>query len=199
MSTHNICFYGELTKIILQLSSNTLRICSPVWGWDGCFECYLLHISKNRFYCDIFINEPPHDNKMTCAPSKDSDQPEQLPSLIRVFAVCMKKSWVLSYPLRSQQRQWSDWVDAQADQSSLGAQVILLVLSCGAQIWINYTVTKWLLTEVNSTRVSKTCVTIGIVWLLMLEYRLTIYWGKLHESIKDLCYHRYRLTVGFGV
>ena len=30
MSTHNICFYGELTKIILQLSSNTgiLLICS---------------------------------------------------------------------------------------------------------------------------------------------------------------------------
>ena len=28
MSTHNIRFYGELTKIILQLSSNTLLICS---------------------------------------------------------------------------------------------------------------------------------------------------------------------------
>ena len=28
MSTHNIQFYGELTKIILQLSSNTLLICS---------------------------------------------------------------------------------------------------------------------------------------------------------------------------
>ena len=27
MSTHNICFYGELMKIILQLSSNTLLIC----------------------------------------------------------------------------------------------------------------------------------------------------------------------------
>ena len=26
MSTHNICFYGELKKIILQLSSNTLLI-----------------------------------------------------------------------------------------------------------------------------------------------------------------------------
>ena len=25
MSTHNICFYGELTKIILPLSSNGLR------------------------------------------------------------------------------------------------------------------------------------------------------------------------------
>ena len=28
MSTHNICFYGELTKIIFQLSSNTLLLCS---------------------------------------------------------------------------------------------------------------------------------------------------------------------------
>ena len=27
MSTHNICFYGEQEKIILQLSSNTLLIC----------------------------------------------------------------------------------------------------------------------------------------------------------------------------
>ena len=26
MSTHNICFYGELTKIILQLSSNTTSV-----------------------------------------------------------------------------------------------------------------------------------------------------------------------------
>ena len=28
MSTHNICFCGELTKIILQLSGNNLLICS---------------------------------------------------------------------------------------------------------------------------------------------------------------------------
>ena len=28
MSTHNICFYGGLTKIILQFLSNTLLICS---------------------------------------------------------------------------------------------------------------------------------------------------------------------------
>ena len=34
-------------------------------------------------------NEPPHDktNKMTCAPSEDSDQPGHPPSLIRVFAL----------------------------------------------------------------------------------------------------------------
>ena len=36
---------------------------------------------------------------MICAPSEDSDQPGHPPSLIRVFAVRMKKAWVLSYPL----------------------------------------------------------------------------------------------------
>ena len=39
------------------------------------------------------------------------------PSLIRVFAVCMKKAGVLSYPMSAQQRHWSDWADAQADLS----------------------------------------------------------------------------------
>ena len=39
------------------------------------------------------------------------------PSLIRVFAVRMKKLWVLSYPLSAQRRLWSDWADAQADLS----------------------------------------------------------------------------------
>ena len=38
--------------------------------------------------------EPTHDetNYMACAPSEDSDQPVHPPSLIRVFAVRMKKS-----------------------------------------------------------------------------------------------------------
>ena len=52
-----------------------------------------------------------------CAPSEDSNQPRHQPSLIRVFAVRMKKAWVLSYPLSAQRRLWSDWVDAQADLS----------------------------------------------------------------------------------
>ena len=44
--------------------------------------------------------EPPRDktNEMTCAPSKNSDQPGHSPSLIRVFAVRMKVALVLSYP-----------------------------------------------------------------------------------------------------
>ena len=52
-----------------------------------------------------------------CASSEDSDQPWHPPSLIRVFAVCMKKAWVLSYPLSAQRRLRSDWADAQADLS----------------------------------------------------------------------------------
>ena len=52
-----------------------------------------------------------------CAPSEDSDQPGHPPSLIRVFAVRMKKAWVLSYPLSAQRRLWSDWADTQPDWS----------------------------------------------------------------------------------
>ena len=46
-----------------------------------------------------------------------SNQPGHPSSLIRVFAIRMKKSWVLSYPLSAQQRFRSDWADIQADPS----------------------------------------------------------------------------------
>ena len=42
--------------------------------------------------------EPDKTNKMTCVPSKDSDQPGHMFSLFSDFAVCMKKGLVLSYP-----------------------------------------------------------------------------------------------------
>ena len=51
------------------------------------------------------------------ATSEDSDQPGHPPSVIRVFAVRMKKAWVLSYSLSAQRRLWSDLADAQADLS----------------------------------------------------------------------------------
>ena len=43
------------------------------------------------------VIEPQHDrtNKLTCAPSEDSDQPGHPLSLIRVFAVRTKKPWVI--------------------------------------------------------------------------------------------------------
>ena len=47
-----------------------------------------------------------HDktNKMTCKPSEDSDQPAHPGSLIRIFVVCMEKSWVFGYPWNAQLR-----------------------------------------------------------------------------------------------
>ena len=54
---------------------------------------------------------------MAYAPSEDSDQPGHSPSLIRVFAVRLKKTRILSYQLSAQQKDCSDWADAQADLS----------------------------------------------------------------------------------
>ena len=52
------------------------------------------------------IYEHAHDktNEMTCAPSEDSDQPGHLPSLIKAFAVSMKKHWAHSYSVSTQRR-----------------------------------------------------------------------------------------------
>ena len=70
-----------------------------------------------------------------CAPSEDSDQPGHPPSLIRVFAVRMKKAWLLSYPL-SAQRRCPGW-----SESSLGAQSFCWFCHEAARIgflWANH-------------------------------------------------------------
>ena len=56
-------------------------------------------------FCKDYQYEPRHDkiNKMSVRPAK-TDQPGHPPSLIRVFAVRMKKAWVLSYTLSAQRR-----------------------------------------------------------------------------------------------
>ena len=60
-----------------------------------------------------------------CASSEDSDQPGHPPSLIRVFAVRMKKVWVLSYPLSAQRRLLIRLG---------GCPLILLALSCRGSV-----------------------------------------------------------------
>ena len=84
------------------LSENSLK---PKTATEICISVDItLNLRKNNKI--IIIYKPQHDktNKMACAPSIDSDQPGQPPSLIRVFAVRMKKAWVLSYPLSAQRR-----------------------------------------------------------------------------------------------
>ena len=75
-----------------------------------------------------------------CASSKDSDQPGHPPSLIRVFAVRMKKLWVLSYPLSAQWRPWSDWADAQADLSLRWAHTHFVGFVMSRLIWFYHPV-----------------------------------------------------------
>ena len=70
---------------------------------EGCMKILFSQLTIVSYTCV----EPPHDktNKMACAPSEDSDQPGHLPSLIRDFAVRMKKARVLSYTLSTQRRR----------------------------------------------------------------------------------------------
>ena len=82
-----------------------------LWYWLCChsFDC-CCHIANT--WAATWQNQ-----ESECAPSEDSNQPGHLPSLIRVFAVRMKKAWVLSYSLSAQRILWSDWANAQADLS----------------------------------------------------------------------------------
>ena len=74
----------------------------------GRFTSILGSLRQRKVHFLVFINfytyEPPHDKNQQCgcAHSQDSNQPGHPPSLIGVFAVCMKKAWVLSYPLSAQ-------------------------------------------------------------------------------------------------
>ena len=81
-----------------------------------------------------------------CAPSEDSDQPGHLLSLIRVFAVYLKKPWVFSYPLSTQRRLWLDgWSESFLGAHSFVGFVMLwltccisLCSSCSVPCTLNY-------------------------------------------------------------
>ena len=80
--------------------------------WTTLSGCLNYKMNAPRIWAATWQNQ-----QNESAPSGDSDQPGHPPSLIRVFAVCMKKHWVLSYPLSAQRRLRSDWADAKADLS----------------------------------------------------------------------------------
>ena len=96
---------------------------------------YLKVWSESTLVCIPLTYKPRHDKTQQnkYAPSEDSDQPGHPPSLIRVFAVRMKKPSVLSYPLSAQWRLggcpgWSE--------SSLGAHAFCWFCHEAAHIWI---------------------------------------------------------------
>ena len=76
---------------------------------------------------------------MSCAPSEDSDQPGPPPSLISL-RFRMKKHCVISYQMSAQRRLIRLGGCPGWFESSLGAHVILLVLSCTGSIGELFTV-----------------------------------------------------------
>ena len=110
-----------ICDILPRLTSMILYIIRTSWAW----RCH-----KTKWAASW------QNQQCGCAPSEDSDQPGHPPSLIRVFAVRLKKPWVLSYPLSAQRRLWSDWANAQADLSSLGAHSLCWFCHVAAQIFL---------------------------------------------------------------
>ena len=109
MSTHNICFYGELTKIILKLSSNTLLICSTDQA-DMSLSCLTVGFAMPSLtWQDLFI---PYANK------KDADQPGHSHSYISTFVVCCLDRIILTIAKSEfQDSSWSLSLSEQAGSS----------------------------------------------------------------------------------
>ena len=97
------CVFAILFWLQVKLSF-LHKCCLPVNVWVFVLQT----LSKNH------LNHLMTNQQYGCAASEDSDQPGHPPSLIRVFAVRMKKGWNLSYPLNmlnAQRRLWNvrDW------------------------------------------------------------------------------------------
>ena len=116
----------SLNGVYLYQSANALAnfqeiqsiSCQLLWKVWWCQKyCHKLRVSLILHQARLIWAASWQNQRNDCEPSEDSDQPGHPPSLIRVFAVRMKKTWVLSYPLSAQRRLWSDWADAQADLS----------------------------------------------------------------------------------
>ena len=77
--------------------------------WSGSSLIVVLHLQY----------EPAHDKtyNKTCATSEDSDQPQYLHSLIRVFADGMCLLQPPGCPKRDEQEPLPYWVDVQANLS----------------------------------------------------------------------------------
>ena len=92
----------------------------------GVFLSIFSMMSYNQTKIELLHNQT---NKMTCAPSEDSDQPGHLPSLIRVFAVRSVGSYEPK-PSDWQRRCWLEWGDALSDLSLCWVHGLVLSCSC---------------------------------------------------------------------
>ena len=122
---HTCHFVGSVTRWLIHLCIQKMQLEWQILFSKNCLSASLgslRYLGQNNYMCvSGFSSEKTRwaatwqNQQSECVPREDSDQPGHLSSLIRVFAVCLKKAWVLSYPLSAQQRLWSDLADAQAD------------------------------------------------------------------------------------
>ena len=110
-----------------------------VFSWRGSntnVPYIILYIYLNKIRFKLNWAATWQNQQSGCAPSQDSDQPGHPPSLIRVFAVRMKKAWVLSYPLSAQRRLIRLGGCQGWSESSLGAQPHCWFCHDAAHYWL---------------------------------------------------------------
>ena len=105
--------------LINQMPRQTVGVFRPVSYWLVLSETRIVRktdASKSGNMTSVSV--PKRLSRIVTKPTKWYVRPTKTPpSLIRVFAVRMKKAWVLSRPLSAKRRLWSDWADVQADLS----------------------------------------------------------------------------------
>ena len=132
------CLKNEITEEEKShnLMSWLLKLSRALLSFNLKLNCYMMFCCNCSWRVltyqtsGVILFEPEHKktNKMTCVPSKDLDQPGHLPSLIRVFIVHLKLGpWATLKALHKDSDQMC-WCPRWSE-SSLGAQVTLLVLS----------------------------------------------------------------------
>ena len=121
VSDHVTLSYGQLSEKQILSKSET---------FDTRKYCMCPNIWRMWFYHRVMWATTWQNEQKECAPSKDSDQRGHPPSLIRVFAVCLKKAWVLSYPLNASEDSDQTGRMPRLIWVFTGRTLILLVLSC---------------------------------------------------------------------
>ena len=113
---------GYMSSMLLETVSLKNSTVNHIVCW--CFRWNILfQLARNA---RIYIELPRVQRRLY--------QPGNLPSRIRVFAIRMKSAQVRSYSLSAQQRLIRLGGCPGQSESSLGAQIILLVLSRGSSI-----------------------------------------------------------------
>ena len=92
MSTHNICFYGDLTKIIPELSSDTFLICSTVKLYQVCCTRKNLTLRGDSENCGwpIILLTCEHTPGLLSSPRSGNPCSDQL---VNLLAKSIKSIW----------------------------------------------------------------------------------------------------------